>query len=105
MSTLHYCVYILQCDNGSYYTGYTTDLTRRYQEHLAGSTKCKYTRSFKPVKITQSWTTLENKSEALRIERFIKKMSKLKKNDLLLHPEQLTNLFNCQIMLVENPLT
>lgn len=104
MSAIHYCVYILQCDNGSYYTGYTTDLTRRYQEHLNGTTKCKYTRSFKPIRVAQSWSTFENKSEALRIERFIKKMSKLKKNELLLHPEQLTSLFNCKIMLAETSL-
>lgn len=104
MSAIHYCVYILQCDNGNYYTGYTTDLTRRYQEHLNGSTKCKYTRSFKPIRVAQSWSTFENKSEALRIERFIKKMSKLKKNELLLHPEQLTSLFNCKIMLAETSL-
>lgn len=104
MKAQHYCVYILQCNNGNYYTGYTTDLTRRYQEHLAGTTKCKYTRSFKPIKIAQSWSTFDNKSEALRIERFIKKMSKFKKNELLLHPEQLSSLFNCKLMHTEESL-
>ena len=43
--TKHY-VYILECNNGALYTGYTTDIERRYQEHVEGSPKCKYTRSF-----------------------------------------------------------
>ena len=48
-------VYILKCSNGSLYTGYTTDIKRRYQEHLSGSAKCKYTRSFPPVRIAACW--------------------------------------------------
>jgi len=35
-----YYVYILECKNDRYYTGYTTDLERRYQEHVEGSPKC-----------------------------------------------------------------
>ena len=96
MTATHYYVYILQCENGSYYTGYTTNLTRRYQEHQNGTTKCKYTRSFKPVKIAQSWSAFDNKTEALAIERFIKRLSKPAKSDLILNPDHLTTLFQCQ---------
>ena len=35
-----YFIYILECSNGSYYTGYTTDMERRYQEHLDGTADC-----------------------------------------------------------------
>lgn len=95
MTAINYCVYVLQCDNGNYYTGYTTDLARRYQEHLAGTKKCKYTRSFKPLRIAQCWSTFDNKSEALKLERFIKKLSKNEKQKLLLYPHTLTTQFQC----------
>lgn len=89
MSTDCYYIYILLCDNGAYYTGYTTDLTRRYQEHLKGTAKCKFTRSFKPLSITQSWEICGSKSAALKLERAIKKMSKSEKQQLILFPETL----------------
>ena len=64
-------LYILHCANDSYYTGYTVDLLRRYREHQQGSAKCKYTRSFKPLSMVQCWP-LEDKSQALSLERKIK---------------------------------
>ena len=79
-------VYILLCENGAYYTGYTTDLERRFAEHLAGSAKCKYTRSFKPVKIAQSWQ-VDDASRAKRLECYIKKMAKSEKEKLIQCPE------------------
>jgi XTP/dITP diphosphohydrolase len=96
MTATHYYVYILECENNSYYTGYTTNLLRRYQEHQNGTAKCKYTRSFKPIKIAQSWSTFECKSEALAIERFIKRLPKPAKMDLILNPDQLTERFQCK---------
>jgi putative endonuclease len=91
-----YWVYILYCDNGTYYTGYTTNLTRRYQEHVVGSEKCKYTRSFKPIAIAQAWQILADKSLALRIEKFIKKLSKREKEKLIQSPYQLKTFFCCE---------
>ncbi|EKD91924.1 MAG: hypothetical protein ACD_29C00300G0001 [uncultured bacterium] len=79
----HY-VYMLECMNGSYYTGYTTDVMRRYQEHQAGSAKCKYTRTFPPKKIAAIWE-FDNKSEALRMEAKIKTLSKKDKSNLVAH--------------------
>lgn len=84
-----YWVYILHCENGSYYTGYTTDLVRRYHEHLQGTEKCKYTRSFKPVEVAQCWQICGSKAMAMKIERLIKKMSKQEKQQLILNPERL----------------
>jgi len=77
-----YYVYMLECSNGSYYTGYTTDLARRYKEHEQGSDKCRYTRSFPPKKLMTFWI-LESKSVALRIEAKIKKLSKSQKRQLI----------------------
>ncbi len=73
-----YYVYILECSNGSFYTGYTTDLERRYKEHQQGTAKCKYTRSFPPKKITAYWE-LDSLSEALKLEIHIKSLTKKQK--------------------------
>jgi putative endonuclease len=91
--TMDYWVYILHCENGNYYTGYTTDLSRRYAEHVAGTAKCKYTSSFKPLSIAHSWPC-STKSEALKLEKFIKQMSKQEKENLLKQPDLLFDLIN-----------
>jgi DNA-3-methyladenine glycosylase I len=83
-------VYILHCNNDNYYTGYTTDLARRYQEHLTGTAKCKYTRSFKPVCIAQYWQINGSKAAAMKVERFIKTLSKQEKELLILYPHRLS---------------
>lgn len=74
-----YYIYILECSNGAFYTGITTDLNRRYQEHLDGTNKCKYTRSFPPTRIAACWKTDANRAKALKIEQYIKRLSKLEK--------------------------
>ena len=75
-------VYIIECSNGSYYTGYTTDIERRYQEHQQGTRKSRYTRSFPPKKLLATWT-FESKSEALCIEYRIKQLSRKEKEKLI----------------------
>lgn len=92
MATTCYWVYILQCDNNTYYTGFTNDLLKRYQSHVDGTGKCKYTRSFKPIKIAQSWQIKGGKAEAMRIERLIKKLSRSEKEKIIADPLHL-NLF------------
>ena len=75
-------VYIIECQNGHYYTGYTTDMERRYQEHVKGSAKCRYTRSFPPKKLAAYWQ-MQSKSDALVVERQIKKLAKREKQALI----------------------
>jgi putative endonuclease len=86
-----YWVYILHCDNDTYYTGYTNNLIRRYHEHLAGSTKCKYTRSFKPLRLAQCWYIPDDKSLCMKLESFIKNLSRTAKEEIILYPERLFN--------------
>ena len=86
---MSYCIYILECSNNTFYTGYTTDLHRRYQEHLDGSSKCKYTRSFPPVRIAASWDVGDELSLALKIEHAIKKLSRAKKLELIRQQDKL----------------
>ena len=82
-------VYILECSNNSYYTGYTNNLEKRYKSHQDGTGKCKYTRSFKPIRIAQSWEIHEGKAHAMKIERFTKTLSRADKEKIILSPENL----------------
>lgn len=93
MNKKTYWVYILHCENNSYYTGYTNDLAKRYQAHVDGTAKCKYTRSFKPLCIAQSWQILDNKSAAMKVEKFIKRLSREEKQKFILRPESLAQHF------------
>jgi putative endonuclease len=86
--TKTYGVYILECCNGSYYTGYTTDLTKRFQAHLNG-TASKYTRSFKPIKIVQRWV-INDKSMAMKTEKYIKTLSRQEKEKIINEPARLS---------------
>lgn len=86
-----YWVYILHCDNNTYYTGYTNNLEKRYQAHLDGSSKCKYTRSFKPLAIAQCWKITGDKTLALQLERAIKKMTRVEKEQLIANPALLSS--------------
>ncbi|HEX2549588.1 MAG TPA: GIY-YIG nuclease family protein [Gammaproteobacteria bacterium] len=83
-----YWVYILYCENGHYYTGYTVDLKRRYAYHLIGKGS-KYTRSFKPLKISQSWKIKGDKLLAMKLEHFIKSLTRPEKEILILNPKKL----------------
>lgn len=78
-----YTIYIIECNNGTYYTGYTTDIERRYAEHVEGSVKCKYTRANPPKRLAVCWEFNTTLSDALRIENAIKKLSKKDKCDLI----------------------
>lgn len=86
MSDSNYWVYMLLCENNTYYTGYTNNLEKRYQAHVKGTSKCKYTRSFKPVKIAQSWVIPEGKTRAMQVERFIKKLPRCEKERMITDP-------------------
>ena len=80
-----YFVYILECVNGAYYTGYTTDMERRYREHCEGLAKCKYTRSFPPKRLAGCWE-VESLSVALKLERAIRKLKKELKKRFIAEP-------------------
>lgn len=68
-----YFVYILQCVDKSLYTGITTDVDRRFKEHCEGKGG-HYTSSHKPKKIVYV-ETVSNRSQALKREARIKRLS------------------------------
>lgn len=74
-------VYILECKDGSYYTGITTDVERRFKEHKNGKASA-YTNSFgaKEIVYTES---VEDKSKALIREHEIKQLSREDKEVLI----------------------
>ena len=57
-------VYILECADGTYYTGYTTNVERRVEEHNAG-TGAKYTRGRTPVEVIHT-ETYDNQSPPMQ---------------------------------------
>ncbi len=84
-----YYVYIIECENGSYYTGITTDPVRRYRGHLDGSGRAKYTRAFRPVRLARCWALTCTRGDALRVELRIKKKSRKDKELLIARPKNL----------------
>ena len=73
-------VYIIECGDGSYYTGITTDVQARLATHAKGK-GAKYTRGRGPLTLKHV-EILDNKSLALKREYKIKKLSKIKKKEL-----------------------
>lgn len=94
---MDYYLYILECTNNSYYTGYTSDIDRRYHEHVAGSAKCKYTRSFPPQRLAACWKLESSRATVLSIERKIKKLSKSVKQTLIQNPRRLNQLLSLEL--------
>jgi len=76
-----YYVYLIECEDKSIYTGITTDITRRFQEHKDGLGG-HYTRAHKVKKIlyTEEFPT---RSEALKREAEIKSWPREKKLKLI----------------------
>ncbi len=72
-----YFVYLLQCGDKSIYTGITTDVARRLEEHKAG-TGARYTRSRKIIKILHT-EEFKNRSLASKREAEIKSWPRAKK--------------------------
>ena len=77
---MHY-VYVLECADDTYYTGYTTDVERRVAEHDAGE-GAKYTRGRTPVELVHV-EEYETRSAAMSREHGIKSLSRRDKERLV----------------------
>lgn len=75
-------VYILQCRDGTFYTGITTDVARRLHEHNRTGRAAKYTRSRRPVALVYQ-TACKSRSEAACCEYRIRKLGRAKKLELI----------------------
>src|SRR5512134_579041 len=83
MCLMPYVVYILECSDGSYYTGSAANLPRRLLEHETGASPSAYTFSRRPVKLVWTSEEVARYSDALRFERQIKGWSRAKKQALI----------------------
>jgi putative endonuclease len=70
-------VYLLRCSDGSLYCGWTTDVQRRLRQHQTGAAS-RYTRGRGPVQVAW-WTRMPSRSEAMREEARIKRLSRREK--------------------------
>jgi putative endonuclease len=75
-------VYIIESSNGRLYTGITTDVERRFKEHLTSPKGAKFFRSTKPKQVifTKSFV---GRSLASKYEAYIKKLPRHKKIELV----------------------
>jgi len=76
----HY-VYVLECADGTFYTGYTTDVERRVAEHDAGE-GAKYTRGRTPVELVYR-ERFDSQSAAMSREYELKQLSRSQKERLV----------------------
>ena len=77
-------VYIVQCCDGSLYTGIAKDLERRMHEHNNSKAGAKYTRSRRPVTLVY-FEQAASRAHALRKEYRIRQLSSLGKVDMILN--------------------
>ncbi|NOR25740.1 MAG: GIY-YIG nuclease family protein [Desulforhopalus sp.] len=75
-------VYIVCCKDNSYYTGITTDLPRRIDEHNSHKKGARYTRSRRPVELVY-FEKAASRSIATRREGQIKKLTLASKKRLI----------------------
>lgn len=74
-------VYMLRCGDGSLYTGWTSDLTKRLATHAAGKAS-RYTASRLPVELAAAWT-MPDRGSAMREELRIKGLPRAQKLALI----------------------
>ena len=78
-----YYTYVLRCEDGSVYTGITTDLKRRFAEHSEkNGLGARYTRSHTAIKLEAAWES-DSRSLASKLEYRIKHLKKEKKERLI----------------------
>jgi putative endonuclease len=79
---MSWCLYVLQCSDDTLYTGITTDINRRINEHNTSSKGAKYTRSRRPVKVIYT-VKFTDRSAAQIAEISFKKMTRSQKLDTI----------------------
>lgn len=81
MSDRSFFCYILECADGSYYTGWTSDPDRRLKQHNRGAGS-RYTRARLPVKLVYR-EELPDRSSAMKREQAIKNMHRQSKERMI----------------------
>jgi len=76
-----YYVYMIICEDGSFYTGYTKNLGERMRQHICGK-GARYTKSHKPDKVVYV-EPFDSRSKAMKREKAVKKLSHQQKLELV----------------------
>lgn len=82
-----YYTYLILCSDGTYYTGVTNDVDRRFQEHCDGLQPTSYTAKRRPLKLVyvESYQWIQ---DAIRREKQLKRWSSAKKRALIMNDER-----------------
>jgi len=80
-------LYIIKASDASFYTGITTDVERRFDEHCQGQKGAKYFNGRNPVEVVYREDG-HSRSSASRREAEIKKLSRSEKESLIALPRQ-----------------
>ena len=80
-SVNHWMLYILECSDGTFYTGITNDLERRFNQHNVGKA-ARYTRGRRPVSLRYC-ERCSTRSQALVREAAIKRLTRAAKHRLM----------------------
>ena len=75
--------YIVECADGTYYTGWSTDPTRRERQHNRGSRGARYTSTRRPVRLVYI-EPQPDRASAMRRELSLKRLSHVQKEKLIL---------------------
>ncbi len=96
--------YIIRCKNNTLYTGYTTDIIRRMEEHKRGINS-KYTKA-KGFDKLEVFFESNSKSQAMKLEYYIKQLNKSKKLWIINNPElfidEVKDKFKIRIGIINN---
>lgn len=79
---MSYTVYILKCNDDSYYTGVTNDIERRFFEHQTGFNKRAYTHKRRPVELVFQ-EHFRDVNHAISFEKQVKRWRREKKEALI----------------------
>jgi putative endonuclease len=79
-------VYVVECSDGTLYTGYTTDVERRVAEHNDG-TGARYTRGRAPVTLVHT-EAFDSRSAAMAREYAIKQLRRAQKEALVAEADE-----------------
>ncbi|MHA1738848.1 MAG: GIY-YIG nuclease family protein [Candidatus Heimdallarchaeota archaeon] len=79
---MKYFVYMVTCADGTLYTGYTSNISQRINQHNSAKSGAKYTRKRRPVKLSY-YEILSSQRDAMRREREIKKLTRNQKLNLI----------------------
>lgn len=86
-------IYIIECEDGSYYTGIAKDIVARLEEHFFRLKKsAKYTKSHQMVSLRCLWET-DTKINACKLEYHIKQLTRQQKKRLIDSPHDIKVFF------------